>query len=181
MTDLRPSPGPAPEHRRRTPLFELLALFRVDFPDRPASPRAFNWCLATAVSLVGSLGLDMAIVAIGKALFPGLSGYPHFQFGDYAKLTVIGVVIACVAWPVTVFISSEPRWLFFRMAIAVTLVLWLPDVWILIHGQPGRAVAVLMVMHLVIALVTYNALVRLAPPSRRPSGRPLYSTGRRLD
>jgi hypothetical protein len=41
--------------------------------------------------------------------------------------------------------------------------LFLPDLYILKQGQPAKAVAVLMVMHLAIALVTYNALVRLAP------------------
>jgi hypothetical protein len=51
----------------------------------------------------------------------------------------------------------------FRMAILVTLVLWLPDLYILHGGATGGAVAVLMVMHLTIALVTYNALIRLAP------------------
>jgi hypothetical protein len=49
------------------------------------------------------------------------------------------------------------------MAIGVTLVLWLPDVYILVQGQPAKAVGFLFVMHLAIALVTYNALVRLAP------------------
>jgi hypothetical protein len=49
------------------------------------------------------------------------------------------------------------------MAILVTLVLWLPDVYILHQGQSGNAVAILMTMHLAIALVTYNALVRIAP------------------
>jgi len=42
-------------------------------------------------------------------------------------------------------------------------VLWLPDVYILHQGQSADAVAVLMTMHLLIALVTYNALVRMAP------------------
>ena len=58
--------------------------------------------------------------------------------------------------------------MFYRMAILVTLVLLLPDIYILYLGQPGDAVAVLMVMHLAIALVTYNLLIRLAPtqPSR---------------
>jgi hypothetical protein len=51
----------------------------------------------------------------------------------------------------------------FRMAILVTLVLWLPDLYILHGGAPGGVVAVLMVMHLTIALVTYNALIWLAP------------------
>jgi hypothetical protein len=49
------------------------------------------------------------------------------------------------------------------MAVLVTLVLWLPDVYILVKGQPAKAVAFLFAMHLAIALVTYNVLVRLAP------------------
>jgi hypothetical protein len=72
------------------------------------------------------------------------------------------VVIACLAWPVVTRISSAPRWLFFRLAVLVTLVLWLPDLYILDLGQPARAVAVLFAMHLVIALVTYNSMVRIA-------------------
>ena len=70
---------------------------------------------------------------------------------------------ACVAWPIVTRISSEPRWLFFRMAIVVTVVLFLPDLWIYLRGEPGKAVDVLLLMHLAIALVTYNALVRIAP------------------
>jgi len=99
----------------------------------------------------------------------------HFQFHDYAKLTVIGVIIACVAWPVVTRISSDPRWLFFRLAILVTVVLLLPDFYILHGGQPADAVAVLMLMHLAIALVTYNLLVHLAPAgpaARQASGEP---------
>jgi hypothetical protein len=72
------------------------------------------------------------------------------------------VLIACAAWPVVTRVSSAPRWLFFRLAIAVTLVLWLPDLYILHLGQPVQAVAVLMVMHLAIAVVTYNCLVHIA-------------------
>jgi hypothetical protein len=60
-------------------------------------------------------------------------------------------------------VSSSPRRLFFRLAILVTLVLLLPDLYILNQGQSVKAVAVLMCMHVAIALVTYNALVRLAP------------------
>jgi hypothetical protein len=93
----------------------------------------------------------------------------HFEFHDYGKLTVIGVVIACVAWPVVCRLSADPRWLFFRLAIAVTVVLLLPDLYILHQGQPARAVGVLMLMHLAIALITYNVLVHVAPvrPPRR--------------
>ena len=60
-------------------------------------------------------------------------------------------------------ITSAPRWLFFRLAILVTVVLFLPDVYLLYKGQPGDAVAVLIVMHVAIALVAYNVLVHGAP------------------
>ena len=132
---------------------------------------------ATAVALAGSLGADALLVVIGTAIFPSTKGYGHFQFSDYAKLTVVGVLIACLAWPIVTRISSAPRWLFFRLAIAVTLVLWLPDLYILYQGESARAVAVLIVMHLAIALVTYNCLVRIAPV--RASGGSAGSHARR--
>ena len=118
--------------------------------------------VATVTSLVGSLAADAALVAIGTAVFPSTKGFVHFQFSDYAKLTVIGVVIACVAWPIVTRICSDPRWLYLRLAVAVTVVLLVPDVWILLHGEPGKAVGVLVCMHLAIAVVTYNCMVRIA-------------------
>jgi hypothetical protein len=42
-------------------------------------------------------------------------------------------------------------------------VLLLPDLYIWLMGQPGRAVTVLVAMHLAIGLITYNLLVGLAP------------------
>jgi hypothetical protein len=144
-------------------LDRLLRLARVDF-DRSAHrpPSVWRLLAALAVSVAGSLGADALLVRLGTATFPSITGYVHFQFHDYARLTVIGVVIACVAWPVVIRVSSAPRWLFFRLAILVTLVLWLPDLYILDLGQPATAVAVLMIMHLAIALVTYHALVHIA-------------------
>src|ERR1700684_247734 len=144
-------------------LNQLASLVRLDFSPRHRQPSAGRLAAATILSIAGSLAADAILVVIGEAVFPSTKGFVHFQFSDYAKLTVIGVVIACVAWPIVTRISSAPRWLFFRMAIAVTLVLWLPDLYILLGGAPGRAVAVLVVMHLAIALVTYNCLVRIAP------------------
>jgi hypothetical protein len=139
-----------------------LSLVRVDFAPARQQPSAARVAVASVLSVAGSLAADAALVAIGTAIFPATRGYVHFQFSDYAKLTVIGVVIACLAWPIVTRITSEPRWLFFRMAIGVTLVLWLPDLYILVKGQPPRAVAVLIVMHLAIAVVTYNCLVHIA-------------------
>lgn len=148
--------------RRPTLLQESLAIVRIDFAPAQRPPSATRVVLATIVSIVGSLVADAILVAIGTAVFPSTKGYVHFQFHDYARLTIIGVVIACLAWPIVTRITSSPRWLFFRMAIAVTLVLWLPDLYILVKGQPPKAVAVLMLMHLAIAVVTYNCLVHIA-------------------
>ena len=53
--------------------------------------------------------------------------------------------------------------MFLRIAVLITIVLWLPDVWLLTRQQPPLAVGVLMAMHLAIALVTYNLLVHVAP------------------
>ncbi len=144
-------------------LDRVLRAVRVDFAPSDRPPSALRVLVALVISVAGSLTADALLVAAGTALFPSTKGYPHFQFHDYAKLTIIGVVIACLAWPVVTRISSAPRWLFFRLAILVTLVLWLPDLYILDLGQPARAVAVLMLMHLAIALVTYNCLLHIAP------------------
>ena len=157
------------------PAERALRVFRVDFAPVHRQPSAASVLGATAAAVAGSLGIDALLVVIGQAVFPSTRGYAHFQFSDYSKLTVIGVVIACVAWPIVTRISSDPRWLFLRMAVAVTLVLWLPDVYILVLGQPAKAVAVLFAMHLAIAMVTYNCLVRLAAPPRR--ARDLAATG----
>jgi hypothetical protein len=147
-----------------------LGLARVDFAPAHRQPSAVRVIAATVASLAGSLAADALLVVIGTALFPAIKGYGHFRFSDYAKLTIIGVLIACVAWPIVTRISSSPRWLFFRLAILVTLVLWLPDLYILYQGQPARAVAVLMVMHLAIAVVTYNCLVHIAPAKAPATG-----------
>lgn len=144
-------------------LKQAMSLAHLDFAPEHQQPSGARVVLATLVAIAGSLLADAIVVVIAQAVVPGTKGYVHFQFADYAKLTVIGVIIACVAWPVTTRITSMPRWMFFRMAILVTVVLWLPDLYILMLGQPGNAVAALLVMHLAIALVTYNALVHLAP------------------
>jgi hypothetical protein len=145
----------------------LLALCRIDFHPAHRQPQWWRVIVATVLSVAASLLADAALVAIGTHVFPTTKGYVHFQFHDYARLTVLGVVIAGMAWPVVARVSSAPRWLFFRLAILVTAVLLLPDVYIWHQGQPIRAVAVLMTMHLAIGVLTYNLLVRLAPVPHR--------------
>ncbi|HEX4081804.1 MAG TPA: hypothetical protein VHX40_02485 [Acidimicrobiales bacterium] len=144
-------------------------LTRLDFSPTGRPPSTMWVTVATMASIVGSLLVDALLVTVGQAVFASTKGYAHFQFSDYGKLTVIGVVVASLAWPLVTRITSAPRWVFFRMAVAVTVVLWLPDLYILAKGQPAKAVAVLMVMHLAIAVVTYNCAVRLAPVRPRPA------------
>lgn len=142
---------------------QVLSWTRIDFAPRHRQPSGSRMAVATIVSLVGSLAADAVLVAIGTALFPSTKGFVHFRLADYGKLTIIGVVFACLGWPVVTRISSAPRWVYLRAAVIVTLVLLLPDIWILLHGEPAKAVGVLMCMHLAIAVVTYNAMVRIAP------------------
>ena len=144
----------------------VLELLHLDFAPTHRQPTYARVGTATIVAVLASLLVDAVLVAIGTAVFPSTRGYVHFGFADYAKLTVLGVVVACLAWPVVTRVSSAPRWLYLRLAVAVTLVLWIPDLWILAKGQPPEAVAVLMVMHLAIAVVTYNSVVRIAKVTR---------------
>jgi hypothetical protein len=145
----------------------LLALARIDRRPTHRPPNLALVAVATLLSIALSLAADAALVAIGTHVFPSTKGYVHFAFHDYARLTIVGIVIAGAAWPVVARISSAPRWLFVRLAVLVSAVLLLPDLYILAQGQPARAVAVLMCMHVAIGLITYNVLVRLAPV-RRP-------------
>jgi Family of unknown function (DUF6069) len=158
-------------------LNQIASLARIDFRPRHGQPLVSRLVLATIAAVAGSLAADALLVVIGQAAFPRTRGYAHFQFPDYAKLTIVGVIIACAAWPVVTRVSSDPRWLFARLAVLVTLVLWLPDVYILYQGQPADAVMVLFLMHLAIALVTYYLLVYLAPPTA-PAPRPRLRAGR---
>src|ERR1700749_2179323 len=121
-------------------LTQLASAARIDFRPRHSQPRMSRVVVATLASVAGSLAADALLVVIGQAAFPDTRGYVHFQFHDYARLTVIGVIIACAAWPAVTRISADPRWLFFRLAILVTLVLWLPDVYILYRHQDRKSV-----------------------------------------
>ena len=88
------------ESRCLTMLKQIMSLARLDLspPHRPPAPGRMS--LTTAASVIGSFLVDALLVLIGEAVFPGTKGYVHFRFSDYTKLTVIGVIIACVAWPV---------------------------------------------------------------------------------
>ena len=145
----------------------VLTWTKVDFHPSHRQPEWWRVAVASVLAVVLSLLACAALVAIGEHVWPATKGFVHFQFSDYGKLTVVGVLGACAGWPIVTRISSAPRWLFLRLAVLVTLVLWLPDVWIWMKGESAEGVAVLVLMHLAIAVVTYNVLVRVAPAEER--------------
>jgi len=149
----------------------VLTWTRVDFAPGHRQPQWWRVAVATVLAIGLSLAACAALVALCEHVWPATKGFVHFAFSDYAKLTVLGVLVACAGWPIVTRISSAPRWLFFRLAILVTLVLWLPDVWIWLKGESAHGVAVLAVMHVAIALVTYNVLVHVAPVRPARAGR----------
>ncbi len=140
----------------------------MDWPPSPLQPATLRWVIATALAIALSLAADATLVALGTTIFPATVHYSHFQFDDYAKLTVIGVAVGCTGWPFVIRASSSPRWVFSRLFVLATLVLFLPDVWLLYRGQPPKEVAVLMTMHVAVALITYWTLVLVAPSAERP-------------
>jgi magnesium-transporting ATPase (P-type) len=142
----------------------------LDFPRGSRQPSAGRFVVASVVAVAGSVLACAAIAAWAIAAMPDLAGYEHFRFMEYTKLTVIGVVLACLAWPVATWASSRAWKPFLWLALAVTLVGLVPDAWILFKGQPAAGVGVLVLMHFALALITYPALVLIAPQPR-PRGR----------
>jgi hypothetical protein len=150
--------------RVETPLIDrTLAIARIDWTPAPRQPSVARLAIATVIAIIGSLCADAIVVAIGTHVFPGTAAYGHFRFNDYAKLTVIGVVIGAAGWPIVSHVSSAPRWLYGWLTVLISLALFLPDAWLLIRGQPLKEVAVLMVMHLGVASVIYCSMVLIAP------------------
>jgi hypothetical protein len=115
---------------------------------------------AAAVSLVA----DLVLATIGRAAFTVPASFGKFAFGTYALLTVLGVAGAVATWAAVARLSSRPNRLLTRLAALVTALFLIPDFLLLgTPGNPAGPVAILMVMHLAIAVITYTALTRLAP------------------
>ncbi|HKT56264.1 MAG TPA: DUF6069 family protein [Microbacterium sp.] len=147
----------------------LLGYFRIDAPGARFQPAAWRFVLASAVAVVGSVAACAIVAQIWMLADPATRGYDHFRFMDYTKLTVIGVVIACLGWPIAAALSSRARRLYVWAAYAVTIVSFAPDGWILLHGQSPSGVLGLAVMHVAVAVVTYWAVVLIAPQRDRPA------------
>jgi hypothetical protein len=120
---------------------------------------------AAAVSLVA----DLMLATIGRAAFAVPASFDKFAFGTYAVLTVLGVAGATATWAAVARLSSRPDWLLTRLAALVTALFLIPDFLLLgTRGNPAGPVAILMLMHLAIAVITYTALTKLAPVGGAP-------------
>jgi hypothetical protein len=144
----------------------LRSYLRIDLPWGSAQPRAWRFIVAMLAAVVASIVACWVIATVTAALVPATTGYEHFRFADYARLTVIGVVLASVAWPIVTLVSSRARRLYLLLAIIVTVASFAPDAWILHQGQPAAGVVGLMVMHVALLLITYPTLVWGAPQPR---------------
>lgn len=128
-----------------------------------AWPSGRRVAMVTVLAALVSLIVNAALVWLATAFDSPLSHYSHFRLSDYGTLTVIGVAAAGVAWHLASRNLATPRRTFFRVAVVAMVALWVPDLWLLIKHEPTRAVVFLMIMHVAVALITYNFLVYAAP------------------
>jgi len=131
-------------------------------------PSASRVALVTALSTLASIAVDALLVKLAESAAPSLRDYSHFRLLDYGLLTLVGTAAAGLAWWLVVRIIPAPRSFFLRLAVGATLVLWTPDLWLLLRHEPARGALTLAAMHLAIALITYNLLVRAAPVRPKP-------------
>lgn len=144
-------------------LRRVATALHADLPGLAGAPAALRFVLAAVVAVGFSLLASGAVAAVTKDVAPSIAGYEHLQVGDWAKLTVIGIVLASLGWPLACLIWSRARGPFLVLTVLVTAVSFAPDLWILRQGQPAGGVLALAVMHVAVAIVTYPALVLIAP------------------
>lgn len=146
---------------------QAMQLTRLDLRPHRRRPSLGRCAVGIILGVALSLFVNWLIVGAAEALFPSTRGFPHFQFEDYARLTVVGAFIACLGWPVLTRVSSSPLFVYLWIAVLGTLILWLPDVYILVVlHEPAPAVAVLAVMHLVVPLASVLTMISVAPMPR---------------
>ena len=134
-------------------------------PAVQAVPPTYRRVMAAGLAaVVVSLAADLILATIGQAAFTVPASFGKFAFGTYALLTVLGVAGAAATWAAVARFSARPKWLLTRLAALVTALFLIPDFLLLgTQGNPAGPVAILMLMHLAIAVVTYAALTELAP------------------
>jgi hypothetical protein len=112
---------------------------------------------------------DIVLAAIGQAAFTVPASFDKFSFASYSLLTVAGIAGATATWGAVTRLSSRPRWLLTRLAALVSALFLIPDFLLLgTPANPAGPVLILMLMHLAIAVITYTALIRIAPVRSSP-------------
>jgi hypothetical protein len=139
-------------------------------PPAQTVPPAYRRVVVAGLAAAAvSLAVDLMLATIGRAAFTVPASFGKFAFGTYALLTVLGVAGAAATWAAVARLSSRPKWLLTRLAALVTALFLIPDFLLLgTRGNPAGPVAILMLMHLAIAVITYTALTRLAPVRGAP-------------
>jgi hypothetical protein len=128
-----------------------------------ALPSVSRVVVMTILSASASIVVNAALVWLATAFNPALQHFSHFRLSDYGTLTGVGAAAAGAAWYLTTRNLRTPRRTFFRVAVVAMVLLWVPDLWLLMKHEPTRAVVYLMIMHATVALITYNFLVHGAP------------------
>ncbi|HEY3605874.1 MAG TPA: DUF6069 family protein [Pseudonocardiaceae bacterium] len=136
-----------------------------NLPTRIALPTAL------VASVVASLVVELVIAAIAH----GAGAYSDFQpltFGILSRLTVLGLLAAVVVWELVRRRAGDPVAVMRRLVPIVVVLSWVPDVLLgATHAEAHTTwgeVAVLMVMHLVVAVIGVGLFSRLLPLRRRP-------------
>jgi hypothetical protein len=130
-----------------------------------ATPPARRRVLAAGLAAAAvSLAADVVLATTGQAAFTVPASFGKFGFGTYALPTVAGVAGATATWAAVTRLGPRPKWLLTRLAALVTAMVLIPD--FLLVGTPGNPtgpVTILMLMRLATALITYTALIKVAP------------------
>ena len=148
------------------PVRRIQDLTRLDGQPLRPLPSTGRIAVAGLASAVASVVACVILSELGKAALSPPASFDKFNFPGYAVLTVLGVIAATVGWAILVRLTSQPRWCLEVAAVAVTVVLLLPDVAIL-PQNPFSDVLVLMVEHVVIAVITTALLLKLSAPGSR--------------
>jgi len=124
--------------------------------------------LVTAIALVITIPLDLAIEAFARRAFAVSPEFEPFQ-GTVAPYTAGGVVLAGIAYAVVQRFLRDADRVYIRLAVVALVLSWIPDVALLFINEPGAtvpAVASLMVIHAAAAAVVVTLLVKIASPAR---------------
>ena len=120
---------------------------------------------ATIIAVVGAVVANLAIYALAKSLLDiGAEFQALATPGATIFLTVIGVGGAAYVYSWVRKRSGDPRPAFMRFALLALLLSFIPDIGLLLSGQPGAtatSVAVLMSMHVVAAAIAVGVLTRV--------------------